>query len=73
MDTGSSDLWLDTQGKDVSALPSTGIRSGIRYVYVVPQFICVLYPNDFPPLNCGSLVTSRVMITATVLQLLVPS
>ncbi|KAH8110313.1 aspartic peptidase domain-containing protein [Phellopilus nigrolimitatus] len=31
LDTGSSDLWLDTAGTDLSSLKQTGIQSGLSY------------------------------------------
>ena len=35
LDTGSSDLWLDTTGADLSSLTNTGIQTGLTYGYVV--------------------------------------
>lgn len=34
LDTGSSDLWLDTTGVDLSSLTQTGITTGLSYGYV---------------------------------------
>lgn len=42
LDTGSSDLWLDTTGVDLSKLTQTGITSGLSYGYVRAGFsFCV--------------------------------
>lgn len=35
LDTGSSDLWLDTTGADLSSLTQTGVQTGLTYGYVV--------------------------------------
>lgn len=34
LDTGSSDLWLDTTGADLSSLTQTGVQTGLTYGYV---------------------------------------
>lgn len=34
LDTGSSDLWLDTTGVDLSGLTDTGVQTGLTYGYV---------------------------------------
>lgn len=31
LDTGSSDLWLDTTGADLSSLTQTGLQTGLTY------------------------------------------
>ena len=39
LDTGSSDLWLDTTGADLSSLTQTGVQTGLTYGCVFT--ICV--------------------------------
>lgn len=38
LDTGSSDLWLDTTGLDLSSFEDTGVESTITYGYVARTF-----------------------------------